>query len=194
MTNDQNAKPGNAQELSELTIPGDTRVIELDGWLLAKGFPNNERAYLPSTRVATGGNPRYEYSSNSSAVSVNASTGQVNINSEGTAIITVKDQSQPPQTASYEIQVTGEHQTLEYLGSMNWEDANKSGQLLTIDQFISLVSRFGPGFPVNGLAWTVHPQKDQPGVYHSVFMPGGHGTDWDTWSAGSASLLVLTVL
>lgn len=185
-----NSRTYTLRAVPPLTIPSDTRTVNLGGWLLGAGFGNNERAYLGSTRTASGGKPPYVYSSSSGAVTVNSSTGQVNINYTGDATITVRDQSQPAQTASYRVQVTGSYQTLRYVGSAPWWNANATGQLLSMSQLSSLISRFGSALPVIQV-WTIHKQSDT--AHYSVYLPSGHGLDYSTWSGDAGSLGVFVI-
>lgn len=203
---DESGNPDSAIELKPknytlsvtpaFTIPGDTIFLNLGGWLLTHFPSGNERAYLTSTRVATGGKAPYTYTSNNTgAASVNSSTGVLNINGVGTATITVKDSSVPPQTASYQIQVSGSYQRCR-LGGINWDwhTANyyqsSYGHLPSYAEAASLNARFGARWPIaDGWpgAWTGYPAPP-PNVdtYHviSVATRQGVGADW--WaSAGS---------
>ncbi|MBN2990801.1 hypothetical protein JWR97_04350 [Pseudomonas cedrina subsp. fulgida] len=188
-----NARTYTISSVPALTIPSGTRYVNLGGWLL-KGVGNTQAAYGLTTRTASGGKPPYRYySNNPNAVSVNISTGQVNIEGPGTATIRVEDSSQPALTASYQIQVSGSYSVCTYRGTAPWWTANATGQLLSLSQFSSLISRFGSAFPMNGLAWTIHPKAGQPDVYHSVYVPSGQGLDWGTWSGAPANLLVFIV-
>lgn len=174
-----------------LTIPGDTRFVNLGGWLL-KNLGITERVYGLTTRTASGGKGPYRYSSNSSAVIVEASSGRVTPNGTGTATITVTDSSQPPQSASYQIQVSGSYSTLTYIGILPWANANASGRLPTISEFSSLYYRFGSAFPLSGFYWTVHPKAGQPNVYHIVSVVDGTGLSWDAHGAGNMQSVVIS--
>jgi hypothetical protein len=174
-----------------LTIPGDTRFVNLGGWLL-KNFGITELAYGLTTRTASGGKGPYRYSSNSSAVIVEASSGRVTPNGTGTATITVTDSSQPPQSATYQIQVSGSYSTLTYIGILPWANANASGRLPTISEFSSLYWRFSSAFPLSGYYWTVHPTAGQPNVYHIVEVVSGSGLSWDAWSSGNNQSVVIS--
>lgn len=148
-----------------LTIPSDTRVVNLGGWLLVRFnvYGSTERAYLPSTRTASGGKPPYRYSSNApSIIGVNTSTGVVDILNPGTVTITVTDSSVPAQTASYRVQVSGAYQKLTYIGGSDWYSAkvgeSSYGRLPSLAEFTSIRSRFSSNFPsppiYGGEAWS----------------------------------------
>lgn len=179
-----------------LTIPDDTRVVNLGGWLLL-GFGNNERVYLPSTRTASGGKTPYTYRTNSAAVYVDTRTGEISINSSGTATITVTDSSTPAQTASYQVQVNGAYSICRYIGQAPWINANATGPLPYLSTFRSLRTRFGSNWPRRTNAWAKEEAPDQqfPGVaYHYVNVWSGDGLiGQGSWSGANNHYDVLII-
>lgn len=168
----------------KLTIPEDTRVVNLGGWLL-RGFGTNELAYLPSTRPATGGQPPYIYrSSNSAVVSIYHGGERINIEGPGTATITVTDSSTPPQAASYQVEVTGSYRTCWYSRRAPYFDASNGGRLPSLSDCLSLRSRFGNNFPTTWYSWRIEKVPGNPTVAaHMVVLATGGGltppyTDW----------------
>lgn len=149
----------------QLTSPlvFDTSTVSLNGrTYLIPGHPNLLPAFDSGNsihRVASGGRPGYNYSSNNHGVAVVDGNGYVTVRGNGWAIITVSDSSVPAQTRSYYVYVGGVVLCyglgLGFKTDINARAASQGLRVASLGELRELSAAYGYRWPMgNGQYWS----------------------------------------
>lgn len=141
-------------QTSPLVFNQATVYLNKQTYLLA-GY-NVFPAFGPGNQVqhvATGGTKPYVYStSNGGILDVNSASGLATVRGNGTAVVTVRDSSVPPQTRSYTVVVSGVVWAYglgrERFANIRAAASNTGGRLPSLDEARALYAAYGNRWPM----------------------------------------------